>query len=225
MASFLLFFVAFLTQKPAPCCCWQLSPGSVSPLVRAARFSAARKQALLFIVWVGREEEAEGKVLWGHGEREREKGRGNERERWSQYSGMCLGKPRVDTAQMTVRESLAEGSRGTPLNTSSPLPPSPASSPSLSFSLPTPFPLSSALSLFVSSAEVPASLSAIKTLYNQGGSVMGKQAYVRLVEHGKQQNPLLHISAAADRVQPRVPPCAQPCPTWTLKNPPDSKFE
>lgn len=24
---------------------------------------------------------------------------------------------------------------------------------------------------------------------------MGKQAYVRLVEHGKQQNPLLHISA------------------------------
>lgn len=37
---------------------------------------------------------------------------------------MCLGKPRVDTAQMTVRESLAEGGRGTPLNTSSPLPPS-----------------------------------------------------------------------------------------------------
>lgn len=38
---------------------------------------------------------------------------------------------------------------------------------------------------------------------------MGKQAYVRLVEHGKQQNPLLHISAAAaaaaGRVQPKVP--------------------
>lgn len=39
-------------------------------------------------------------------------------ERWSQYSGMCLGKPRVDRARMTGRESLAEGSRGTPFNTS-----------------------------------------------------------------------------------------------------------
>lgn len=46
---------------------------------------------------------------------------------------------------------------------------------------------------------------------------MGKQAYVRLVEHGKQQNPLLHISAAAaaaaaaGRVQPKVPcDCVQP---------------
>ncbi|KAI3373439.1 hypothetical protein L3Q82_022049 [Scortum barcoo] len=61
-------------------------------------------------------------------------------------------------------------------------------------------------SIFVSGAQVAASLSAIKTLYNQGGTVMGKQAYVRLVEHGKQQNPLLHISAAtAGRVQPKVP--------------------
>ena len=35
---------------------------------------------------------------------------------------------------------------------------------------------------------------------------MGKPAYVRLVEHGKQQKPLLHISAAtAGRVQPKVP--------------------
>lgn len=34
---------------------------------------------------------------------------------------------------------------------------------------------------------------------------MGKQAYVRLVEHGKQQNPLLHISAVAGRVKPEVP--------------------
>lgn len=42
---------------------------------------------------------------------------------------------------------------------------------------------------------------------------MGKQAYVRLVEHGKQQNPLLHISAAAGGVQPKVPRefnCVQP---------------
>ncbi len=38
---------------------------------------------------------------------------------------------------------------------------------------------------------------------------MGKQTYVRLVEHGKQQNPLLHISAAAaaaaaGKVRPKV---------------------
>lgn len=48
---------------------------------------------------------------------------------------MCLGKPRVDTAQMTARESLAEESRGTPFNTSSPfsLPPLPPLSVSLSF--------------------------------------------------------------------------------------------
>lgn len=35
---------------------------------------------------------------------------------------------------------------------------------------------------------------------------MGKQAYVRLVEHGKQRNSLLHISAAdAAKVQLKVP--------------------
>lgn len=28
---------------------------------------------------------------------------------------------------------------------------------------------------------------------------MGKQAYVRLAEHGKQQNPFLHISAAGGK--------------------------
>lgn len=72
-------FPAFLPdsldrEKTAPRCCWQLSPGSVSPPRDAARlfFSAAtRKQALLFIVWAGREK-AWG-VLWGHGEREGEK--------------------------------------------------------------------------------------------------------------------------------------------------------
>ncbi len=110
MACFLLFFLTFWTQKRALRCCWQPSPGSVSPLHRAARFSAACKQALLFIVWAGREEAGGGAV-------------GTWRERWSQHSGMCLGKPRVDTAQMTARESLAEGSRGTPFNTSSPFPP------------------------------------------------------------------------------------------------------
>ena len=50
-----------------------------------------------------------------------------------------------------------------------------------------------------------ASLSAIKTLYNQGGTVMGKWSYVRLVERGKQQNSFLHISAAAAALQPNVP--------------------
>ena len=34
---------------------------------------------------------------------------------------------------------------------------------------------------------------------------MGELTYVRLVEHGKQQNPLLHISAAAGTLQPYVP--------------------
>lgn len=55
----------------------------VSPLYA---FSAARKQALLFIVWVEREGGREGggevgKVLWGHKEREREGERERERER------------------------------------------------------------------------------------------------------------------------------------------------
>lgn len=59
--------------------------------------------------------------------------------------------------------------------------------------------------VFVSCSRVTASLSAIKTLYNRGGTVMGKEAYVTLVEHGKQQNPLLHISAAAGRVHSENP--------------------
>lgn len=38
------------TQAQAPCCCWQQSPGSVSPPLAAARSSVVHKQALLFIV-------------------------------------------------------------------------------------------------------------------------------------------------------------------------------
>lgn len=125
---------------------------------------------------------------------------------------MCLGKPRVDTAQMTVRESLAEGSRGTPFNTSSPRPPSLSLSP---VRLSCPF----SQSVFVSNAQVAASLSAIKTLYNQGGTVMGKEAYVRLVEHGKQQNPLLRISAAAGRVQQKNSPETSTVSNLNCENP------
>lgn len=158
--QFPAFLSGALDTETSPCCCWQPSPGSVSPLRRAAHFSAARKQALLFI---GRGREGgregggggeEGGRCCGDTERERER----ERERWSQYSGMCLGKPRVDTAQM--RESLAEGSRGNPFNTSIPpsLPPF--------FSPTPPFP-------FRLSCQPP--VSDIKTLHKRGGTVMGKR--------------------------------------------------
>lgn len=114
-SSFLLSFLMSWTQKPAPCCCWQPSPGSVSPLC-----CTACKQALLFIVWAKR-------GRWGgtvrtqreREERERERGGGE-----VSIQECAWASPLVDTAQMTVRESLAEGSRGTPFTTSSPFPPS-----------------------------------------------------------------------------------------------------
>lgn len=172
------------------------------PSALRCSLSAASKQALLFIVWAERE------VLWGHGARER----GEVSVQECAWASLW-----VDTGQMTERESLAEGSRGTPSNTSSPV--------SLPFPslLSFPFCLSCplTLSILVSSTQLAASLSAIKkTLYNQGGTVMGKQAHVRLLEHGKQQNPLLHLAAAGQKS-----PVSSTVSNLNSENPPDSKFE
>lgn len=39
---------------------------------------------------------------------------------------------------------------------------------------------------------------------------MGKQAYVRLVEHGKRQNPFLHICAASGKSAAKSLPSSPP---------------
>lgn len=49
---------------------------------------------------------------------------------------------------------------------------------------------------------------------------MGKQAHVRLLEHGKQQNPLLHLAAAGQKS-----PVSSTVSNLNSENPPDSKFE
>lgn len=50
---------------------------------------------------------------------------------------------------------------------------------------------------------------------------MGKQAYVRLVEHGKQQNPFLHICAASGKSAAKslpLPGCVQQYPPCAVKS-------
>lgn len=59
------------------------------------------------------EEGGGGEVLWGHGGR----------ERWSQYSGMCLGKPGLTQPRWLGGNPWLRESGGTPFNTSSSLPP------------------------------------------------------------------------------------------------------
>lgn len=59
---------------------------------------------------------------------------------------------------------------------------------------------------------------------------MGKQAYVRLVEHGKRQNPFLHISAAGGKSAAKSLPSSPPwvhsaVSTLNSKKPPDSIFK
>lgn len=119
------------------------------PSALRCSLSAASKQALLFIVWAERE------VLWGHGARER----GEVSVQECAWASLW-----VDTGQMTERESLAKGSRGTPSNTSSPV--------SLPFPslLSFPFCLSCplTLSILVSSTQLSASLSAIKNIIQPG---------------------------------------------------------
>lgn len=44
---------------------------------------------------------------------------------------------------------------------------------------------------------------------------MGKQTYVRLVEHGKQQNPFLHICAASGKSAAK----SLPLPQWVQQYP------
>lgn len=100
MDSFLLLFLTQWLQNPSPgFCCWQPSPGSVSPLLGTAQLSLLSVNSLFYSLSGLRGRR------WG----------GAAGTSWSQYSGMCLGKPRVDTAPMTGRESSAGGSRGTPL--------------------------------------------------------------------------------------------------------------
>lgn len=123
------------------------------------------------------------------------------------------------TAQMTVRESLAEGSRE-PRSTPPALWLSSLSLPSFPFRLPS-------VRLCLWHQQQPACLPR-KTLRNGGGAVMGKQAYVSLAQHGKQQNPFLHISAAGGKSAAKSLPSS---PAWvhsavsTLNSekPPDSK--
>lgn len=221
MDSFLLCFLTLWTQKPSPCCCcWQLSPGSVSPLLGIAFLLRVNSLFYSLSGLAGREEQGGGEVLWGHGERERALERAKERERSEvsiqecAWASLGLTQPRWLGGNPWQRET------GEPRSTP----------PALSLSLTAPLLLPSRLSrpfsqsVFVSSARATASLSAIKTLYNQRGTVMGKQAYVRLVEYGKQQNPLLHISAAAGRVQPKSPVIST-VSNLNSENPPDSKFE
>lgn len=91
------------------------------------------------------------------------------------------------TAQMTVRESLAEGSRE-PRSTPPALWLPPLSLSSFPFRL-------TSIRLCLWHQRQPACLPP-KTLRNRGGAVTGKQADVRLAEPGNQQSLFLCIFAA-----------------------------
>ena len=98
------------------------------------------------------------------------------------------GQAWVDTTQMTVRESLAEGRRGTPINTpSSPLPPSLPLYFSFLLSLP------SSMPAFVPSVGAADRLSVIKTLHKYGRQSCGERAHVHT---GGAWKTARHISAA-----------------------------
>lgn len=130
---------------------------------------------------------------------------------------MCLGKPGVDTTQMTVRESLAEGGQGNPAQHFQPSPsPPPSLPPHLRLSLPPPCPSSPPPPAFFLPfdchvrPQVPARLSAMKNIIQpvrlsngfEGGRSGGwgcvwGEALCQTGAAWKQRNPLLHISAAA----------------------------
>lgn len=154
--QFPAFLSGALDTETSPCCCWQPSPGSVSPLRRAAHFSAARKQALLFIGRGregGREGEAEGKeegAVGTHREREKESERGEVSTQECAWASLGLTQPRWGNPWQ--RE--AGETRSIPPS----LPPF--------FSPTPPFP-------FRLSCQPP--VSDIKTLHKRGGTVMGKR--------------------------------------------------
>lgn len=146
--------------------------------------------------------------------------RERERGRWSQYSGMRLGKPRVDTAQMTVRESLADaggGTRSTPPALT--LPPSLLCSLSLSFPsrLPCPF----TQSVFVSCPRAAAaSLSAIKNIIQPGRHSNGETGLCQTGGAWKTAEPTSPHFCCCCRCcwQSAAKSPLWLCPTWTLKS-------
>lgn len=198
----------------------------VSPLC-AAGFSAACKQGLIFIVWDRREEEAVRKVLRGHGEgkREREK-RKKARERvrevksvFRNVPGQALGWHSPDDCEGI----LGRGKPGNPVQHLQPSPSLPLFY-SLSLRLP-PFSLSSALSIFVSRAKVAASLSAIKNIIQPGRLSNGETGLCQTGGAWKTAEPTSPHFCYCWQSAAKSAPCIQPCPSWTLKNPPDSKFQ
>lgn len=121
---------------------------------------------------------------------------------------------------------LGRGKPGNPVQHLQPFslpPPSFFTSPSPSLSFPS-FPVLSSQSVHLCLWSRSQPVCHKKTLYNRRGTVMGKQSYVRLVEHGKQQNLLLHISAAsAGRLKPKSL-VSSTVSNLNSKNSHDSKF-
>lgn len=120
------------------------------------------------------------------------------------------------TAQMTVRESLAGGSRE-PRSTPPALWLPPLSLPSFPFRR-----------LCLWHRRQPACLPP-KTLRNRGGAVTGKRADVRLAEHGNQQNPFLCVFAARGQSAARSLPSSarahSAVSTLNSGKPPDSQLK